>query len=1002
MLDLDAIYRETCQKEFSAAKEIYYNNDVVKISDRKSDGKTLISAKVKDGGVHDCEMIFDEQGGLYDYNCDCGNADMTGGPCRHITAAALYYEEKNNLDIVAAKPVRASDGMVASAIRNFGRAKKSRITGTEISLVPTLLLGEPALTFGIGLRRIYKLKDLDDFAAAMDSLGYRRYGTELAFYHTSDNFDERSKELCKMICREKSARNKNIFRLSPYAFDRFCEIFSGTSVKTEKDGAAEGTKKISSVPPSFTVTANKVKEGVTFSSDVKGRIFHGGKQDYLFTESAIYPLDEKALRIAALFAGNDFFVADCDMPSFYNSVLAEIKDDVRIVSDIELNEFAAPALSARLYLDFDGKAVEGSLDIRYGDIETELGGEDVEWRDYEGEAELKELLAMVFPDYPSLRVEKEEDIYLLVKDGLARLYGRAEIFLSEAFKGLKTVRLPKIKIGIKPESGILKLSYSAEGMDRESLEKILAGIKKGKKYIRLGDEFVDLAEASKSLYGILNLPQTGGGVAAYYSKFLYNEIKENDLGDFSAAKTPVLSDSLPPAGLVEKMRAYQITGFKWLKALTDNGYGGILADDMGLGKSIQTIALIADIAEHDDKPSLIVCPTTLILNWVQEFGKFAPHIPVRPVIGSYSDRPEILRSARRGEVLVTSYDLLRRDAAMYNMRFALIVVDEAQYIKNPLTKNAEAVKSLSADRRIALTGTPIENNLSELWSIFDFLMPGYLFDYETFRETIETAVIREDVEAEDRLRRMITPFVLRRMKSDVLKELPPKMETVLSAPLCGEQKLFYDAHLSLLKENFDKNANKITVLALLTKLRQICCDPRLVDDGYAGNSEKLDLLLEILSGAVSSGHKVLVFSQFTSMLDIIADRLNAAGYTFYVLKGDTPKAERLRLINKFNSDGTQVFLLSLKAGGTGVNLIGADVVIHYDPWWNNSVMNQATDRSYRIGQEKSVHVYKLTMDGSVENKIMELQKNKDKLGERFTGSDLAYDKIIEYLKSAST
>ncbi|MDE6398895.1 MAG: DEAD/DEAH box helicase, partial [Clostridiales bacterium] len=314
--------------------------------------------------------------------------------------------------------------------------------------------------------------------------------------------------------------------------------------------------------------------------------------------------------------------------------------------------------------------------------------------------------------------------------------------------------------------------------------------------------------------------------------------------------------------------------------------------------------------------------------------------------------------------------------------FLYAVIDEAQYIKNPETKNARAVKTLKAKRRFALTGTPVENSLAELWSIFDFLMPGYLFTYPKFRDTLETEVVRGNEEAAQRLSRRIKPFILRRLKTDVLKELPPKTETDVLCPLIGEQRDLYAANLATVREsltNAGERINKVAMLALLTKLRQICCEPTLAYAAYNGNSSKRDACLDLVRSATAAGHKVLVFSQFTSMLEILRTHLVQEGITHFLLQGDTPKVERVKLVSRFNADDTQVFLISLKAGGTGLNLTGADVVIHYDPWWNESVMRQATDRAYRIGQDKPVQVYKLITKDSIEERIVELQQKKSAL-----------------------
>ena len=312
-------------------------------------------------------------------------------------------------------------------------------------------------------------------------------------------------------------------------------------------------------------------------------------------------------------------------------------------------------------------------------------------------------------------------------------------------------------------------------------------------------------------------------------------------------------------------------------------------------------------------------------------------------------------------------------------------IDEAQYIKNHSTQAAKAVKGIDSEVRYALTGTPVENSLAELWSIFDYIMPGYLFGYTSFKKSFETPIVKnKDSEAVVSLQKIVSPFILRRMKKEVLTELPEKTETILYSDMSTEQSKLYSANVLSIKNTLRESADeqeKLKILAMLTRLRQICCDPSIAFDDYEGGSGKLDLCCELVEECVNSGHKLLIFSQFTTMLDRIAERLNEMEISFFMLTGSTKPRERLNMVNKFNKDDTNVFLISLKAGGTGLNLTGADIVIHYDPWWNVSAENQASDRVYRIGQKRNVQIYKLITRGTIEEKICDLQKNKAELAE---------------------
>ena len=466
-------------------------------------------------------------------------------------------------------------------------------------------------------------------------------------------------------------------------------------------------------------------------------------------------------------------------------------------------------------------------------------------------------------------------------------------------------------------------------------------------------------------------------------------------------KTIEDSDYEVPEALNSIMRSYQKNGFLWLKTLRENGFGGILADDMGLGKTLQVISLLTaeqqemQAGEKELRRSLIVCPASLVYNWQKEITRFAPQLKTVIVAGSVPDRASIIRHSKEGEILITSYDLLKRDAEVYQkFVFAIQVIDEAQYIKNPSTQAAKGVKKITAAFKLALTGTPIENRLSELWSIFDYLMPGFLYGYQKFREQFELPIVRNgDEERLERLQKMIRPFILRRLKKEVLKDLPDKIEKNMAACMEQKQKELYHAHaqrLALMLQNQTEEEfadSRFQVLSELTRLRQLCCDPALVYENYEDGSAKLDLCIELIQSAVESGHKILLFSQFTSMIEILTARLQEESISCFVLQGSTKKERRAQMVEQFNRDDTSVFCISLKAGGTGLNLTGADIVIHYDPWWNVAVENQATDRAHRIGQKNVVTVYKLIAKGTIEEKIIKLQQMKEELAEEILSGD---------------
>lgn len=434
------------------------------------------------------------------------------------------------------------------------------------------------------------------------------------------------------------------------------------------------------------------------------------------------------------------------------------------------------------------------------------------------------------------------------------------------------------------------------------------------------------------------------------------------------------------------------------------------------GKTIQILSVIVDYVQKNKenrKASLVVSPSSLSLNWKNEAEKFANGLKTLVIRGSLAERKDKIKNIEKYDLVITSYDLLKRDIELYkekDYQFKYVIADEAQYLKNSNTQNAKAVKQIKSETRYALTGTPIENSLAELWSIFDFIMPGYLFGYRKFKNTYETPIVKgEDEAAMSKLKMLIEPFVLRRNKKQVLKELPEKTVTVLDNEMGEEQRNIYLNYLIRAKqeisEQIDLNGyegSRMQILAALTRLRQICCHPSLFIKDYNEGSSKLEQCMEIVQEAVNGGHKILLFSGYTSMFEIIEKELKQSNINYFKLTGSTKVEERMRLVDEFNENPEiQVFLISLKAGGTGLNLTGADMVIHYDPWWNVSTENQATDRAYRIGQRNNVQVYKLITKNSIEEKIYKLQERKAKLADEMLDtktkfvSKLSREEIME-------
>lgn len=730
----------------------------------------------------------------------------------------------------------------------------------------------------------------------------------------------------------------------------------------------------------------------------------------------------------------ELLVGSRDIPLFYARVLEGMEALGILQSpEIDWEKYRPEALKARFEFDSDSPdELRLRPTLSYGDFTfSPLADEHVPreiCRDVPAEFYISRLITRYFSYWEDESGElvirgDEEALYQVLSEGMPQFQEVGEVWLSESVRHLRVLPPPEVSMGVSLGGGWLDLKIETAGIDPAELLQVLSEYRQKKKYYRMKNgEFLQLSggglQALDSLTADLGLTksefQAGEAkIPAYRAFYLDSLSGDGRMKLFQRdeaygmmvrdLKTAQSVSYAVPAVLEKTLREYQKIGYTWMRTLARYHFGGILADDMGLGKTLQVIVLLTAFYQEKTEqkaagnegsgselplPSLIVCPASLVYNWGQEFARFSPGIRVLLIAGTAKERQEQLEEQMRMEasegaqVIITSYDLLKRDRAAYLGRtFEYEIIDEAQVIKNAKTQGAKAVKEISANARFALTGTPVENRLSELWSIFDFLMPGFLYSYRKFRERYELPIVKnQDPEALTALRRMTGPFVLRRLKKDVLRELPTKEERIVYSAASGRQQKLYTASALKLKEALAGGAwsgnGKLEVLSQLMRLRQICCDPALCFEDYTGESAKLETCVSLIASASAAGHKILLFSQFASMLERIRERLLQEGISSHLLVGATPKEERSRMVQAFASDEVPVFLISLKAGGTGLNLTAADIVIHYDPWWNVAAQNQATDRAYRIGQEKPVTVYKLILKDTIEENLLKLQNAK--------------------------
>ena len=602
-------------------------------------------------------------------------------------------------------------------------------------------------------------------------------------------------------------------------------------------------------------------------------------------------------------------------------------------------------------------------------------------------------------------LKDQDKILKFLQQDLTKLKSIADVLLSEKLQNAKVRRPDSFSVSIRNNINWLSVSIKSKQFSAEEISKILDSYKKKKKYVLLRGDYIllkdeDLSTASEikesvkmdnkmeveeqpiyEAFKLLALEEEG-------TKIEFNEFVGQIVDDISNFKEAEISLTKEVKRVV---RPYQEAGIKWLSVLHKYRLGGILADDMGLGKTLEVISFLEGLKE--EKPSLIIAPKSVIYNWFGEFKRWAPELEASVIDGTKDERIKAIAKIKNNKksFFITSYDSLRNDEALYkNKQFEILIVDEAQYIKNGAALKSKAVRALNASSRFALTGTPIENSMADLWAIFDFLMPGYLDSFNIFKTRYILA--GDQVKARASLSKKITPFLLRRTKAEVLKDLPKKTTEIITITMNDEARRYYDAILIDTRNKIkqkredptkgDKYSEKglFSVLPLLTRLREVCVDPSAFLDGFSEESAKMMYALSYIGVALEAGHKVLVFSSFTKVLDHLSLLLKEAGTKSYYIYGGVDADDRLSMAESFNTkNDVNVMLVSLKAGGTGLNLHGADIVLHLDPWWNVAAEEQATDRAYRIGQKRPVSVVKLICHNSIEEKVVQLQENKREL-----------------------
>lgn len=834
---------------------------------------------------------------------------------------------------------------------------------------------------------------------------------------------------------------KDKIELSGSILDNFFETALGDRIAlTDKSlGTREKTNVLledGDVAISLRISANidskGVLDGIIITGDVP-YMMNGIRHRYFIAGNALNRISEERSEALGIVLDAEhggyirILLGRGHLSEFYRKVLPALREIVEIETDPETEAAVATILPPEpefvTYFDVDSGNLIGRCDVYYDNACCSLtdvweDGSTESYRNWEEEQAMRKLLMNYFtsydPNYRILFAKKNPDLtFDLLDRGIPAIMQRSEVRMTDRFKALKIRNRSKFDIGLSVESSLLDLSVTSTDLSPDELLDILFSYRKKKRYVTLKngdffriDENESIARLSEMMDALHISPKefvSGKTHIPAYRALYLDRMLESTQDIYATRDTHFKSlikefktiedaDFEVPPTLKGTLRKYQTVGYRWLRTLDGHNFGGILADDMGLGKTLQVISvLLADKNENPDQKhtSLVVTPASLVYNWKEEIGAFAESLNVALVAGTSKERAAVIADWEEPDVLVTSYDLLKRDIAEYEGKtFRFLIADEAQYIKNRATAAAKSLKLVRAETKFALTGTPIENRLGELWSIFDYLMPGLLYSYEQFRQEFEVPIVKEEnQEAMEQLRKMVTPFILRRKKEEVLKDLPDKLEEVRFARMESKQQKLYDGQVVRMRKKLqtsnesDFRKGKIEILSELMHIRQICCDPSLMFEDYDGASAKREMCMELVESLIDGGHRALIFSQFAKMLEKLEEDLKDRGIEYYKITGSTPKEKRVAMVKAFNEGNVPLFLISLKAGGTGLNLIGADVVIHYDPWWNLAVQEQATDRAHRIGQTKVVNVYKLIVKGTIEEKIMEMQKAKRKLAD---------------------
>lgn len=1065
MLKESDIKRLCMVNAYFKGRRLYKHNHVARldfqIEESNYNKEIKIDAFVKSESViggYDVELILNDKKNNLKFKCSCPafRQYSDSGCCKHVAATLMRFFDENK-EIVKEISKTNTDEFIDEIFGNIDNDKEY----LELDITYNKDYAT-SLEFKIGTNKLYVIKNIEDFVESVKENKPLIFGKGFTFDVQSQRFKDDDDKIIDFLI-EMVDIHSLIGRLTGYwgkSFVKGKKLYITGQINTKFFSIAKGKKIKVNYNEEIYNDVEIVEEDMPLNIDINES--NNGILVSLNDEAPV-PFDDNRV----YFYKNKIYIISEEQANIYKVLNKHMKKEKKIIFNNDEGEKVATKifptlnkisknltiseslkekivsepLKAVIFLDKEEDNISCKVEFLYGNfiINALSEGKNDKFiiRDELNERKIiKHLMNYNFNvNKDSYILSGEENVIDFIDSGIKELQELSEIYYSEEFKKIKVYNTASLRTHISlKDNQLLEFDFDIPNVSKDEIQNVFKSLKEKKRFYKLKDgSFLALdshqineLNSMMEHIGISSKDIKEGKFTIGKNFLLYMDdaLKDSSIKNISKDKSvrEIINnikeikevDYLIDEEFNKVMRDYQKVGYNWFKTLSLYGFGGILADEMGLGKTLQTIAFLA--SERGDKPSLVVTPTSLIYNWQREFEKFAPTVKVLVIYGDKSLREQQLKEIDDYDVVLTSYPVLTRDIDIYeDITFKYCIIDEAQKIKNHNTLTSKSVKDIKAAAKFALTGTPIENSLTELWSIFDFIMPGYLFSNRRFISTYETPIIKNNNKnIYGELNKKIKPFILRRKKVDVALELPPKIEQKIYVDLTEEQKKLYMSYIASLKGEIDEeikekgfNKSKIKILAALTRLRQICCDPSIFIEGYNGESGKIKALEELLEEIISDGHKVLIFSQFTSVLKSIGSMLQDNNINFSYLDGSIKSEERMRTIDEFNQGENAVFLISLKAGGTGLNLTSADIVIHFDPWWNPSVEDQASDRAHRIGQSKTVEVIKLISKGTIEEKINLIQERKKEViknvldndtNENNVISSMSYDEIEELFK----